>query len=288
MGFVDSCFLGNIYGLAGEYAWLMETLAAMAKVLGWPDDAVKRLNAMTSQLLHGVTDEGIELVALRTRGFARGRIMGLVSQGITTIEGVLKLAGEKLGKLLTENVAQRVCQVGRRLLQIREIEESRPETDGAESDAPANDAAESVEWKDQFPPSDDMGFAYNSDVPVVIDGQPSKRRNLVRINGVEVSLTDKSFEAFITLALQAKHDELGWVNSGEIDHFTTYHQTIRRLRGQIDEATVGVASDKLIENDTCKRYRLSVPPHRIQIDRDTILRHSPSLTKIFQKYDNPS
>jgi hypothetical protein len=99
-------------------------------------------------------------------------------------------------------------------------------------------------------------------------------------------LTDKSFEVFVKLALQAKNGDLGWMKATEIDHFSVYHQTIRRLRDQIDKAGVGIASDQLIENDTRKQYRLSVPPHQIQIDRETTIHHFPGLTQIFQKHDN--
>lgn len=277
-----SCYLGMIEGLAGEFAWLMETLASMAKVMGWPEEAVEQLNALTHQLLHGVTAEGIELAKLRTRGFARGRIMGLVKQGTTTVEGVLELAGDALKKIVTQNVADRICQIGRRLLQIQEIEETRSE-DGGQEPGDSVETPESVEWEEEFAPSDDMGTSYKADVAIVVDGRPDKRRYLVSIDGVDVPLTDKSFEVFLTLTVKATTDDLGWVNSTEIDDFAAYHQTIRRLRGQIQEAGVEVDPEALIENDTCKRYRLSVPPQRIEIDQETILRHNSALKKMFPK-----
>lgn len=273
------CFLGSIYSFAGEFAWLMETLAGMAEVLGWPQDAVARLRDMTPQLLHGVTRDGIELASLRTRGFARGRIMGLVRKGIRTLQDVLEMATDALAKIVTDGVAERVRTIAQRILRVQEIENAQ--ADGQEQPLDATEGpSEPPEWDEQFPPADDMGVSYKLDVPVIVDGRTEKRRSLVKIDGEDIWLTDKSFEVFLQLAVEATTDDLGWLASAKIGDYSTYHQAIRRLRSQIREGNSRVDAEQLIENNACQQYRLSVPPRRIKIKRENILRHQPQLEKI--------
>ena len=276
------CYLGNIYSLASEFAWLAETFAGMAKVLGWPEDVVARFQDMTPQLLHGVTRDGIELASLRTRGFARGRIMGLVRHGVRTLRDVLKMASDSLEKLVTEGVAGRIRQIAERVLKVQAIEEAEAKAKEQVSDA-AEGPPEPAEWEDCFLPADDMGVSYKLDVPIVVDGHTEKRRSLVRINGTDVWLTDKSFDVFLLLAIQATKDDLGWLGYSQIGDPSTYHQAVCRLRNQVRDGHPGIDAEDLIENNGCQQYRLSVPPRRIKIKRENILRYRPDLATALEE-----
>ena len=74
-------------------------------------------------------------------------------------------------------------------------------------------------------------------------------------------------------AVAALVTELGWVPGTKLGEIDTYHQVIRRLR--LDLKAGGIDPDGLIENDSAKQYRLSVPPGNIAVNVETIGQNAP-------------
>lgn len=266
------CFSGSIYGLATEFAWLAETMAGMAKILGWPENAVARLMALSQQLIHGVQLEGLELAATRVRGLGRGRISELVAKGWTDLKTIASAPADELRTLLTRPVAELLQKRAAASLQAAELgldaQDGFDDVTGTPPDDP-----EYAEWSKEFPPSDDLGAAYRSSIKVHLDGRAKDRRHLVLLDEKEAWLTENSFEAILKLAAAAHATELGWVVCTELGTYDTYHQVVRRLK--IDLKADGVETESLVENNKTKHYRLSVPPQNITINDGMVLRHFP-------------
>jgi len=280
------CFSGSICGLACEFAWLAETMAGIAKILGWPDDAVARLTALSQQLIHGVPQEGVELASVRIRGLGRGRIAELVRKGLSTLERIIAAPLKELQKMLTAPVADGVLQRATEVVHVREM------TNAAEPDAfdevtgQPPDSPEYTAWPEEYPPSDDIGAAYQSDAAIHVDGRAQQRRHLVKVNSQEAWLTEQSFEVALRLAVAAKTTALGWIGCQDIGDHDTYHQVIRRLKKDLQVG--GIDADRLVENSRSKQYRFSVPPRNITIDQAMIGRHFIDGHRILAALGSPS
>jgi len=272
------CFSGSMRGMTGEFAWLAEAFAGVAAVCGWPDQEVGRLRGLSDRILHGVSERGLEIANARVRGLARGRIRALVDAGLQTLQRIAETPQEQVEKLITRPVAARLREQVARLLRRQEAGEGRHEeaTEPAEPDP---------EWSERYPPSDDLGAAYRSSLRVHVDGRRQGKRYLVRLDDREAWLTDNSFLALLKLAEAARTSELGWLSAHELGDPDSYHQVVRRLRGQLTGA--GVDAMALVENNAQQQYRLSVPPSNISIDAAMVRLHHPGDNRIEQVLHTP-
>ena len=196
--------------------------------------------------------------------------MLLLEAGVDTLEKVVATSRQKLEKLLSKPVAARLLQKAAWLLERKAQREEAGENaeeagSAAEQELPA--------WSETYPFSDEVGAAYQLDITVHLDGRAQRRRHLVKLNEKDAWLSERSFEALLTLAVAAKTTDLGWVSRDRLGTRDTYHQAVRRLKR--DLRVDGIDVERLIENNLSKQYRLSVPPQHITLDREMILRHYP-------------
>jgi hypothetical protein len=209
-------------------------------------------------------------------------VKALVDQGLDTLEKIIRAPGEQLAKLLTRPVAERFFRRVKTLLQRRTAEDA-VQTQAAESSG-VEPEPELIGWDEEFPPSDDIGTAYLSDIAVHIDGRASNNmRYLVTLDGKEAWVRSASFEAILMLGIAAKKNELGWLPARNLGDPDNYYQIIRRLKKDLDVDGVDIGG--LIENNRAKQYRLSAPPNQITIDADMIRRHFPTNAKFHSMLD---
>jgi len=271
-----SCFAGGIAGMAKEFSWLAEALSGVTSIYDWPQAAVKRLYALSNQLIHGVPEDAVEIVAASVRGLGRGRVKILLENKLDTLEKMAAAPRPQLEKLLTKPVAARLLRRAKLLLfRARMRAEQKRETLPAEEH---DEAEPAPEWSSEVPPSDSTGIAYLSSIQIEIDGQLERRRYLVRVGGKGVWLTEKSFDVMLKMAVAARVTELGWVPGSKFGEMDTYHQVIRRLK--LDLKAGGVDPEGLIENDGSKQYRLSVPPGNITVNSATVAQNTPGYAKL--------
>ncbi len=261
------CFSGSIRGMAAEFAWLAEAFSGIAGICDWPDEEVERLRGLSDRLLHGVSEESLEVTNARVRGLGRGRIKALVDAGLGALEKIAEAPREQVEKVVTRPVSARLLEQVHRLLRRQRAGEAADE-DAAEPDE--GEALE-AEWPEHYPASDDLGVAYRCDLRVHVDGRTDGKRHLVTLNGEEAWLTESSFLAILQLAVAARTSELAWFPARKLGDPDLYYQIIRRLRKQLSVGDVDPAA--LVENSGQQQYRLSVPPNNITIDDAMIRRH---------------
>ena len=279
------CFAGSISGLGSEVAWLAETLAGMAKVIGWPDESVARLESLSGQLVHGVESAGLPLTAIRLRGFSRGRIMALVAKGWQVLEMLIAAPFDELRRLVTKPVAEALRDQVARLLERKAAQADETSQAGGAPTPGPDEPGEPADWEPTFSPADDLGARYQSDARIHLDGQANKKRHLIRINDQEVYVTQQSFETALRLAVRAKTTDLGWVSGPDICP-DSYHQIIRRLRRDLEPA--GLGPETLVECNGCKAYRLSVPRDHITWDERRIRAHVAGCAYILDALPGPT
>ena len=270
------CFAGSVGSLGAEFSWLAEGFAAVARIAGWTDDSVKKVRVMAEQLKHGVPASAVVMASARVKGLGRERAMLLVQEGAGTIEQAVQMPRPKLlkllGKTVTKNLLEKAARQTEQAGQAGEaVECLPPDLDGVDTQETP------PEWDESFPPSDETGTAYQSNLRVHLDGRAKKRRHLVLLNEREVLLTEQSFKVLLELAMAAQNTELGWVGCDRLGDPNHYHQIIRRLKRDLKAS--GLEIEPLIENNAAKRYRLSVPPTHVSVNQKLIQRHLPEMAR---------
>jgi DNA-binding winged helix-turn-helix (wHTH) protein len=99
---------GAIRRIAEEFSWLAEAAAAIAKAIGWPEQAVKKLSEVSERLIYGVTVQGLSLSKIRLRGLGRTYIARLVKEGYDSPEALAQLSLETLENLLPQQLAHQL------------------------------------------------------------------------------------------------------------------------------------------------------------------------------------
>ena len=101
-------FSGAIRKVGEDFSWLAETLAALAKVIGWEERFVRVITHLSQRLIHGITEKGLALSSIRIRGMGRSHINRLVHEGYDTPEAIADLPLAELERLLPKRLAEKL------------------------------------------------------------------------------------------------------------------------------------------------------------------------------------
>jgi len=106
---------------------------------------------------------------------------------------------------------------------------------------------------------------------IEIDGAYEADRYLVRINGLPVRLTGKSFKYLAKLAWSRVNDDSGWVYKEDIEVGFNQARYLYRMKNEI---AAGFKSDwPIIENNRLGYYRLHIDPAKIKLNIDNLRAH---------------
>lgn len=101
-------FSGAIKRVGEDFSWLAETLASLAKEVGWDTRGMNRITTLSQRLIYGVTEKGLALSKIRIRGLGRTYINRLIAQGFDTPEAIADLPLAELEKHLPRHLAERL------------------------------------------------------------------------------------------------------------------------------------------------------------------------------------
>jgi len=145
------------------------------------------------------------------------RVVKLAAAGLDDAQKIVDAPFETLRKLATRPVAERLQQRAAAILERRKQEAAEAAaSEKAGSPATAVAADEPKRWPRRFHRADPAGASYLCDATVVLDGRAQKRRHLASVNGREVWLRERSFEAMVKFAVAAKTSDLGWLSCAQI------------------------------------------------------------------------
>ncbi len=106
---------------------------------------------------------------------------------------------------------------------------------------------------------------------IEIDGSYECERYLVKINGLPVRLTGKSFKYFVKLAWSRLYGESGWIYKEEIENGFNQARYLYRMKNEVGRDLNSNWS--IFENNRLGYYRLNVDPSKISINLDNIKNH---------------
>lgn len=99
---------GRLALLAEAVGWVIQTLAAIGRDLGWPQSGWQRLQRLGEGIAAGVPEEGLALARLQVPGLSRGHLLALLDAGLDTPAALSGADAGLLTDLLGTELAQRV------------------------------------------------------------------------------------------------------------------------------------------------------------------------------------
>lgn len=101
---------GTIRRIGGEFGWLVDAMAAVARCVGAKEELASGLEQLADRLPFGTNTEGVPLARLQILGLERDRVRRLVAAGYENPAALADVSQEELLELLPEPVVRRLLQ----------------------------------------------------------------------------------------------------------------------------------------------------------------------------------
>lgn len=246
-------------------SWQLGTMAAMAGHLVKVEAGSLFLHHLSDSCQVGLPLKSLGLKELLDYGAGRGHIAAMVREGIEKAEDIYSISDEFLERFLPAEIVRRIRnKIGRSEYLISEDNCKIPLESGSRAGP-----QEAGIIADKNPAHEYQGTLK----PVLnLVGEPIKRRTLVEIHGLRVTITDRSFMILLKLAVNLHLDSQGWIHESELDHLGNASQMISRLRHEIGPYLRTPVLD-IIVNNSRSGYRLNLPVSEVKINTEMIKEH---------------
>jgi helicase len=237
--------LGQIMALGEAASHLASGLAGLLESQGRGNPDIESLRDLGFSLRHGLVIKTRDIFHRFGSALSRRDYMCLHEAGISSLNDLVKLTHKELARMINDK---------HKLLKVNELRQSHNEEVDMRS-------------------IQDVPYAVMAAEPdsIEIEGTFDRERYLVKINGVSVMLTGKSFKYFTKLAWSRLRGEGGWIYKEDIEVGFNQARYLYRMKNEI---TAGLATDwPIVENNRLGYYRLKVAPQKIQINQDRLKAH---------------
>ena len=240
-----SVHLGKIQEIAAGTAHLLAALASLVKSVDLDSPHIERLRSLAFSVRYGLPSS----FRFWWRHFAgtltRADFGTLHRAGINSLPELVKQSEESLARLLGDCAKTSI---------IKKISISLKEE--VDMQSTSTGAAAALATRPQM---------------IEIDGSYEADRYLVRINGLPVRLTGKSFKYLTKLAWSRLKDASGWIFKEDIEVGFNQARYLYRMKNEI---SAGFQSDwPVVENNRLGYYRLHIEPDKIKLNVDNLKSH---------------
>lgn len=244
--------LGQISALADAAAHLLGGLGALSRAIAPERGEATLIGELIASLRSGMPPAYAELSAASGRLLGRADCARLQRAGISSREALLAADPDQLARLIPDHT--------RRLRIITTMQYPKEESP-MQSLASVHLTGSPVTGRDSasLPQS------------LEIDGSCDADRFLVRIDGIPVRLTGKSFKYLTRLACARSRPDGGWIYKDDIEAGFNQARYLYRMKHEIAETLRG--SWPIVENNRLGYYRLNLDPERISLNRANLAAH---------------
>jgi helicase len=232
--------LGQIVSLGETIAHRLHSLAGIIALSEYNNPLVKRLNKLTFSVHRGLPADMKKIHDNFKDILNRSDFGALQKMGVTELEKFCRLTSEELEKTFSSKC--KLKQINDKIIILNEVTQSGI-----------------------------TPVLFAQPEMIEIDGSYEKERYLVKINGLPVRLTGKSFKYFIKLAWSRLNGESGWIYKEEIEHGFNQARYLYRMKGEINRGLNG--EWPIVENNRLGYYRLNADPSKIRINIDNLRNH---------------
>ena len=255
--------LGQIQHLGDQAAHLVGALATLVAAIDRDAPAITVLQRHSFSLRTGLPATYDRLHRMLGQWLRRSDYAALRKAGVESVPECAELSEEELRELCEGNpnllIVIEKCKSLKEEVDMKQMVTSQQSGGPTQSGGPAQSGG---------PVQPGLGIEPEL---VEIDGSQDRERYVVKINGLPVKLTGKSFKYFTKLAWSRRNAESGWLYKEDIE--TGFNQA-RYLYRMKNEITASLAADwSVVENNRLGYYRLDLDPERIQFNFENLKSH---------------
>ncbi|MDZ4724293.1 MAG: DEAD/DEAH box helicase [candidate division Zixibacteria bacterium] len=238
--------LGQVMALGESAAHLMTALAALIRAIDHDSNRPALLVDYAFSFQYGLPPQYREMRYALGTAFSRSDILALRHAGIESLQELGALPREELEKLIKNPVKLQHI--------IEKLEQHKEEV-----------------YMHSTPSTQPFGSLETAPQCLEIDGSFEGERYLIKVNGVPVRLTGKSFKYLTKLAWSRVKGESGWIYKDDIEIGFNQARYLYRMKNEI---TGALHSDwPVVENNRLGYYRLSLDPAKIQLNMGRLAEH---------------
>lgn len=248
--------LGQITDLGETAAWL---LIAAARIIA-AEDCASHLPGLLERhafaVQFGIDPELEELYRVSSDILNRTDYRALKVHGITTRQGIIESGEEGLMDIIKPK-----HKLGNLLITINQHEkEDLMNSASIQSVIPGGQRSRGARGGLRFKPS-----------VVELDGRYERERYLVKIDGIPVRLTGKSYKYLAKLAGSRLLNRDGWIYKDDIENGFNQARYLYRLKQEVNRD--GGVAWGIFENNRLGYYRLDIDSSRIRINLGNLQDH---------------
>ncbi len=250
--------LGQITDLAETAAWLLASIRGLVEAGDYRSNLPALLDEYSFNVQFGINHKMRQMFETFGLILNRDDYKRLAENGILLPTDLMSLNKDELAKIISSD--QKIKNLQNKIDNIKQEEKtdmnriSMPEVQGGINAAhmPASELA--------LRPS-----------VIELDGRYERERYLVKIDGLPIHLTGKSFKYLMRLVYSRLVAGDGWVYKDDIEIGFNQARYLYRLKQEMNRD--GNISWSIFENNRLGYYRLDLDPSKIKVNLGNLLNH---------------
>ena len=244
--------LGQIMSLGQTAGHLLSALSELIQADERDIVLKRRLSELSFSVRYGLPLECKDIYENFGDLLNRSDFVVLKNAGIVSLDDFCSM--EESVQVLLINGKDKLMKVNEKIKLIKEEVQMESRT----SSAVMNDAGM-------------MSMLFTEPEMIEIDGSYERERYLIKVNGLPVRLTGKSFKYFVKLAWSRLYGESGWIYKEEIENGFNQARYLYRMKNEVGRGLN--CNWPIFENNRLGYYRLNIDPSKIKINLDNIKNH---------------
>jgi len=251
-------YLGQITDLAETAAWLLASIGGLLEAGDYRSNLPALLDEYAFNVQFGISQRMRPIYDILGSILNREDYRRLEENEILSPADLMNTNKDKLAKIVYSH--QKIENMQNRIDNLKQEEKTGMNRTGMLEVQGGINAAAMPDSELTFKPS-----------LIELDGRYERERYLVKIDGVPVRLTGKSFKYLMRLAYSRLTGNDGWIYKDDIEIGFNQARYLYRLKQEMNRG--GNFSWPIFENNRLGYYRLDLDPSRIRVNLDNLMDH---------------
>jgi hypothetical protein len=258
---LERCYrlhLGQITDLADMAAWLLASIRGLAEAINYRSNILTVLDEYAFNVQFGISYKMRSILETFGSILNRGDYKRLEENGILLPNDLMNFDKNELTRII--HSGQKIEKIQARIKNLKQEEKMETNRiDRSEIQGGINTGGM---------PGSELTFRPSL---IELDGRYERERYLVKIDGIPIRLTGKSFKYLLRLAYSRLVGDDGWIYKDDIEIGFNQARYLYRLKQEMNSG--GNFSWPIFENNRLGYYRLDLDPSKIKINLGNLLNH---------------
>ena len=250
--------LGQVSDLAETAAWLLASIRGLVEAGDYRSNIPALLDEYVFNVQFGISHRMRQMHDIFGTLLNRDNYKRFEENGILLPADLMNINKDKLAEIIHSR--QKIENIQNRIDNLKQEEKTDMNRTSMPEVQREINAANMPNSELTFKPS-----------LIELDGRYERERYLVRIDGVPVHLTGKSFKYLMRLAYSRLTGNDGWIYKDDIEIGFNQARYLYRLKQEMNRS--GNFSWPIFENNRLGYYRLDLDPSKIRVNFDNLMDH---------------